>query len=206
MKDILKTALKLILRKGTFLSYSQFGEDAVVMPLFRGQRTGIYIDVGAYRPHLYSNTYAFYKKGWKGLVVDPNIRTKRLFTMFRPRDLFVLGGVGTQGTRTYHFYEDEAYNGFTELAVKSRLLKTYPVGVETLGEIIKRYDISHIDLLNIDAEGMDEEIVRSYDWSVYPTVILVESPKDSLLEEMIRERGYDLIASTGSTLIFRRNV
>lgn len=202
--DIIKIALKLVFKKGTFLSYSQFGEDALLMSLFRGKKDGVYVDVGAYHPHLYSNTYAFYARGWKGLVLDPSLRTERLFSIFRPRDTFVRSGVGAQGTRKYYLYEDGAYNGFTKQAVASRLLKTYTVSIEPLGYLLKRHNISHIDLLNIDAEGMDEEIIHSYDWSVYPTVLLVESKKNSSLDEIIRGRGYDFIAAAGSTLIFRR--
>lgn len=201
---IVKTALKLVFKKGTFLSYSQFGEDALLMSLFRGKKDGVYVDIGAYHPHLYSNTYALYTRGWKGLVLDPSLRTERLFSFFRPRDTFVRSGVGVQRTSTYYLYEDEAYNGFTKQAVASRLLKTYAVSIEPLGDLLRRHNISHIDLLNIDAEGMDEEIIRSYDWSVYPTVLLVESKKNSSLDEIIRGRGYGFIASAGPTLIFKR--
>ena len=72
MKDFAKTLLKLVLGRGTFRSYSQFGEDALVNSLFRNKKYGIYVDVGAYHPILYSNTYALYRRGWRGFAIDPN--------------------------------------------------------------------------------------------------------------------------------------
>lgn len=83
---ILKTALKLLLGKGVFRPYPQFGEDAVLNALFRN-RTGFYVDIGAYHPTPYSNTYALYRCGWKGIVVEPNPNAKPLFRFFWPHDV-----------------------------------------------------------------------------------------------------------------------
>ncbi len=55
---------------------------------------GIYVDIGAYHPKLFSNTYLFYKKGWSGICVDPNPEIGKMFAMTRPRDIFLNVGVG----------------------------------------------------------------------------------------------------------------
>ncbi len=68
---ILRTIAKLILGRGVRTSYGQFGEDAVVQAMLKS-REGFYVDVGAFDPVLYYNTYALYRSGWFGIVIDPN--------------------------------------------------------------------------------------------------------------------------------------
>lgn len=204
MKDIIKTALKLVFRRGSFISYSQFGEDAIVASLVRGRKDGVYVDVGAYHPHLYSNTYAFYRLGWRGLVIDPNPRLKRLFSIFRPRDTFVLGGVGQRGLRRYHMHEDGAYNGFSGQEIASPLIGVRDVMVEPLGDILRRYHITRIDLLSIDTEGMEEEVLGTYDWAILPDIIIIEGQQDAPAAALLVERGYTLAACSGLSLVFRR--
>lgn len=204
MLEIFKTFLKLTLRRGTFLSYSQFGEDAIAASLFRGKKDGVYIDIGTYHPHLYSNTYAFYRRGWKGLVVDPNSNLKYLYKIFRPRDTFVLGGVGAKGKKTYCMYADAAYNGFGTNDVASRLIRQYEVAIKPLDELIKRYNCTQVDLLSIDTEGMEDEILTSYTWEIEPKVIIIESERGSVASRLLLERGYSLVGETGLSLIFQK--
>src|SRR6266404_5627195 len=91
--NILKTAVKRILGRG---QGSQFGEDKIVASLL--PEKGTYLDIGAYHPHLYSNTYLLYKKGWSGTVVEPNPDMFVLWRVFRPKDTFVNCAVGSRGT------------------------------------------------------------------------------------------------------------
>ncbi len=204
MFDILKTTAKLLLRRGTFRSYSQFGEDAIVAPLFRNKTDGVYVDIGAYHPHLYSNTFAFYRRGWRGVVVDPNASLAMLYRVFRPRDTFVHAGVGASATKTYHQYADGAYNGFEDRQVPSRLVRTYDVPILPLADIVRQNKLSRIDLLSIDTEGMEEEVLGSYDWSVEPTVIVIESERGSPAAHLLESRGYALVAQTGLSLVFKK--
>ena len=85
-------------------SYAQSGEDIIAwgelknsknqkIKKAKGER-GFYVDVGAYHPKLLSNTYLFYKKGWRGICVDPNPEMASLFRVARPRDVFLNVGVG----------------------------------------------------------------------------------------------------------------
>lgn len=191
--SIAKAALKLILGKGTFTSYSHFGEDAIVHSLFRGQAEGFYVDVGAYHPHLYSNTYALYRRGWRGLAIDPNFSMKPLFRIFRPRDRFVCAGVG-HGERKYATFKDGAYNSFVE-GSGARLL--------SLAEILEQENVRRIDFLNVDAEGMDLEVLSTHNWGIKPKVIAVEAGQQSDIQKFLEEKGYQLVGIAGLTLIFQ---
>jgi hypothetical protein len=76
------------------LTYSQFGEDILIRGFFRDKQVGVYVDVGAFHPIYYSNTYALYKLGWYGVAIDANRTFERLYKKFRPRDTFVHAAVG----------------------------------------------------------------------------------------------------------------
>lgn len=197
MKSIIKTAIKRILNRGVG---SQFGEDAILEKILPAH--GFYVDVGAYHPYLYSNTYGLYKKGWRGIAIDPNKDTKILFTIFRPKDTFVHAGIGS-GTLPYNSYDDGAYNGFnTKVPSRVALISTYPVKCLPLSEIVK--GVPQIDFLNVDVEGMDLEVLESHDWSIPTKVIAAEGEEKSSTTDFLIDKGYRLYAVAGATLIFTR--
>ena len=86
-------------------SFAQSGEDLIAWGEIQGSKTqklknakqgqmGFYVDIGAYHPKLFSNTYLFYKKGWRGICVDPNPKMGEIFAKARPRDVFLNCWVG----------------------------------------------------------------------------------------------------------------
>ena len=57
-------------QKFATLSYSQEGEDLILNRFLEDKTEGLYVDVGAHHPKRFSNTYLFYKKGWRGINID----------------------------------------------------------------------------------------------------------------------------------------
>lgn len=217
MREVLKTVAKLVLGRGSMRSYSQFGEDAVLGALFRSQVHGTYVDIGAYHPTLYSNTYALYTKGWQGLVIDPNTRMTPLYRVFRPRDTFVSAAVGKEkGEGTYYAYADGAYNTLSkeQVAITSRRgihpKREYMIPIQLLDTLVEECKASQIDFMNIDIEGLDLEVLKAYSFSKRPRVIAIEDhsfsslrPQESTTVSFLLSKGYDLYAHTGLTLIFK---
>ena len=212
-----KTAVKLLLGRGVYKSYGQTGEDAVALALLRDVVRGTYLDIGAYHPVLYSNTYAFYRRGWSGIAIDPNVTMRPLWSLFRPRDQFVHAGVATNsGTKTFFMFNDGAYNTFDEHEAANRkkdknlcFVGERQIAVVPLSAILAQYGISKIDFISVDVEGMDLAVLQSHDWSVPPRVIAVESvtfnpdaPYETAVYRYLRERGYRLGGMTAYTLLF----
>ncbi len=213
--QVLRTFIKLMLRRGIHSSYSQRGEDLLIQS--RNVRNGFYVDVGAYHPILYSNTYGLYKRGWRGLVIDPNITMLPLYSIFRPRDTFVGFGVGAEvESIIYYKFNDGAYNTFdkitAELYKQRRNLKflgEQKIEIRPLKDILKENNVCKIDFMNIDVEGLDLVVLKSHDWSILPNVIAVEdsifnpdTPQKSEVYTFLREKRYTLISLSGETLIF----
>ena len=51
-------------------SFSQEGEDLILQRYFEGKTKGFFVDIGAHHPIRFSNTYHFYRRGWRGMVVQ----------------------------------------------------------------------------------------------------------------------------------------
>ena len=74
-------------------SYSQEGEDMILKRFFEGKQRGFYVDVGSHHPKRFSNTYFFYKTGWRGINIDPMPGSMKLFDKIRTRDINLECGI-----------------------------------------------------------------------------------------------------------------
>ena len=96
-------------------SYSQEGEDMILRRLFENQTKGFYVDVGAHHPIRFSNTYFFYKKGWRGINIDAMPGSMKLFNKIRPRDINIEKAISDKKeVLTYYVFNDPALNGFSK--------------------------------------------------------------------------------------------
>jgi FkbM family methyltransferase len=164
------------------VSYSQFGEDALVTTILR-QSTGFYADIGAHDPWRYSNTALLFERGWHGINVDADPRAIERFQVARPNDINLNVGVAQNaGEMDFALFEDGAVNTFSA-NLATRQSRTFGpqrmirIDVRPLSEIFNQHIPAEtaIDYLNIDCEGLDEQVVLSNDWSHYrPKVITIE--------------------------------
>jgi FkbM family methyltransferase len=167
-------------------SWSQFGEDLLVSNIVGLERTnGFYVDVGCFHPIRYSNSYVFYRRGWRGLCIDPSPVSSRFWKQYRPRDIVVNEAVGPAGANAKYleFHERPQYNRLTfgeEIPpIEGGFVpdRVSPVTVRPLAEILESHlpENTVIDLLSIDCEGMDLEVLASNDFSRFrPRVMVVE--------------------------------
>jgi FkbM family methyltransferase len=204
-------------------SYSQEGEDMILKRLFKGQKKGFYVDIGAHHPRRFSNTFFFYKNGWNGINIEPNPDAFRIFETDRRRDINLQVGISDKVDKlTYYMFDESALNSFDKNIVNSRLsttnyilLKEIEVTVERLDSILKKFlPIGQvIDFLSIDVEGFDLAVLKSNDWSLYrPKYVLAEALGLSMtgithsdIYTYMESHSYELIAKTYNTLVFSEN-
>ncbi|MFY9107190.1 FkbM family methyltransferase [Aliarcobacter cryaerophilus] len=184
-------------------SYAQEGEDILLKRIFEYRNIndgGFYVDVGAHHPQRFSNTYFFYKRGWKGINIDATPGSMKLFNELRERDINLEFAVSDkQETLTYYMFNEPALNSFDkELSLKRNLLEHYSIletkniNTITLENILDKYlpKNQDIDFLSIDVEGFDFQVLKSNNWEKYsPKVVLIEIlSKD--IESMIGSEVY----------------
>lgn len=202
-------------------SYSLEGEDLILRRIFEKKKTpGFYIDVGAYHPKRYSNSYYFYKEGWRGINIDAMPGSMVLFKKVRPRDINLEIAISdTKEVLTYYLFNESALNGFSKIISDEKIknheykiineieMETFP-----LADVLDKYlpEKTEIDFLSVDVEGFDLKVLLSNDWNKYkPKVTLVESwdfnlsnPDNFEIYEYLSDKGYYLTAKTVATLIF----
>lgn len=201
-------------------SYSQEGEDMILRRLFERQKTGFYVDVGAHHPKRFSNTYFFYKKGWKGINIDAMPNSMKLFNKLRPRDINIEKPISDKKqTLTYYAFNEPALNGFSKKLSEERDGKenyfiefTKDIETSTLEEILD-HNLPHnhqIDFLSIDVEGLDFMVLKSNSFEKYkPKVILIEilnsslsDIEDSEIAIFLKQVKYSIYAKAMNTVIF----
>ena len=223
MLRLLKAKIRNYLPFGR-LSYSQEGEDLVLARILGklGSTSRFFVDIGAHHPSRFSNTYYFYKRGWRGINVDALPGTKQMFQRMRPGDTTIECGVGSQdGVLRYFAFNEPALNTFSEEEAKKKtiapyhIVNTLQIPVVTLKKILDENlpKGQQIDFMTIDVEGFDHEVVSSSDWILYrPRVVLVEL-LDTEIQKferhptamMLKEHNYRAFAKTYNTYFFVAN-
>jgi len=67
--------------------FSQGGEDIAIDLLLSPEATkGIFVDIGAYHPIRFSNTFTSYLNGWRGINIDGNKEAIASFNAVRAED------------------------------------------------------------------------------------------------------------------------
>lgn len=202
-------------------SYSQEGEDMILKGLFaQKDYKGFYVDVGAHHPVRFSNTRYFYKRGWKGINIEPTPSAMKAFHTFRKRDINLNIGIGSEkGKMKFFCFNEPALNSFSEEvsrklhaeSSKYKIIQELDIAILPLSEVLDKHLPANtsIDFLNIDVEGLDYQVLQSNNWDKYkPKVILVEEHTDvdqmsnSPIYLFLKEKGYRFFAKTHRTCIY----
>lgn len=202
-------------------SYGQDGEDLILDRLLERPDQGFYVDVGAHHPARFSNTFLFYKRGWRGINIDAQPGSMRAFARKRPRDINIECGVaGSAGRLSYFRFNEPALNTFDPEEARRknhapyRLIDTIEVEVQRLDALLQRHlpPSQKIDFLSVDVEGKDEEVLASNDWTRYrPRFILAETLRTDLLRlpdcpvvRLLSQVGYVPVCKAYNTTFFAR--
>ena len=166
------------------ISYSQFGEDKVLRTLLP-EPFGEYLDIGAGDPVRNSNTYLFYRLGWRGQLVEPILSLTEKSASKRPRDVVHNNLVGEGENKSLTFFEFEISelsttdpNRASSLTKSGFLLSsTYECKSLPIGNFLSPVTPLEPFFLSMDIEGQDFATLKTIDWSKFkPRVICIEDP------------------------------
>lgn len=172
-------------------TFAQSGEDSIIEYIFfvLGIELGgvTYLDLGANHAKELSNTYALYKKGAKGVLVEANPELVKELSHFRYNDVILNRAVSTIDDSEIDFFilsgdglstndKDQAQI-FCQINPHIHLRQNIKVRTITVNTIIEKYmgGVSP-NLISIDIEGMDMDIIKSIDLERFrPLIIVVET-------------------------------
>lgn len=207
-------------------SYSQNGEDIIIDSATKMLKipTPSYLDIGTNHPIYKNNTYLFYTRGSRGVLIEPDPELFRVIRKTRKHDVCLNVGIGPIDDMSAPYYvmtsrqlstfkKDEA-----DAVVASnnygtqRIEEILHVPLVTINSIMETYFTHGVDILSIDTEGYDLEILESLDLGKYkPKIICVETlrydddgrqQKQRTIIDYLTGRGYVLYADTYINSIF----
>lgn len=207
-------------------SYSQCGEDLIMDFLFNqlGIEKPGYIDIGAHHPTYINNTFLFYRKGCRGINIEPDPSLIGAFETKRSDDINLNIGIGeVNGEADFYIMNEPTLNTFVKEEAERmqaeesvyKIAEVRKIRIATLADIINKHAGGKFpDLLSIDVEGLDEQILRSINYQVAPPkVMCVETltfsaegkgEKKTGLIDFVQQQGYMVYADTYINTIFVR--
>lgn len=203
-------------------SVAQQGEDLILDRILSRllemdlSQPGMFVDVGAYHAVDHSVTYLLYKRGWRGIAFDPSTVTRKSFKIWRPKDTFVCKAVGETDDVDVPFFvpknaSDHSLTN-TKYPKKSDDYKEIIVGQVNLNVELKRQNVSYIDVLNIDIEGAELEVLKTFDFELFrPKVVAIEIHGDDIQKalktkeaQILLDQGYRCSGCAVITYFFVR--
>lgn len=204
-------------------SYSQCGEDLIIKFIFHALKikNPSYIDIGAHHPFHISNTALFYNRGSRGINIEPDPSLFKNFDKYRKDDINLNIGIGNcDHEKEFYIISSPTLNTFSREEAERyaeegdyKIKEIIKVRVRELQDVLREFSReSFPHFLNIDAEGVDELIIKSINFEKdFPIVICIETisfstsgqgKKNNELINYIKGKGYLLFADTYINSIF----
>lgn len=172
------------------LTYSQHSEDIFISDQLERYdfEHSIYIDVGANQPTSLSNTYLLYRRGMRGIVIEPNAELLPLYARVRPRDIAVGVGCGSQPELAkFIYYSTPVLNTYEpETVCKTfgsgpKVIRTSFLPILPLDLIVDSVDLraDYIAFLSVDTEGFDLAVLTGAARTLEQTLLVCVEANDT---------------------------
>lgn len=193
--------------------HSQFGEDRWIFKHIALPDKGVFIDVGAGHPIALSNTYFFERNGWTGICIDADPVQCELLK--KERAIVEWTAIASkEGEVAFSQSYLPALSSVLGKDEQNRVMKSLfkdaiQVSALKLETLLAKHNISTIDLLDIDVEGVELDVWKSFDYKKYkPKIIIVEyytlglPDKSAEVKDFFLGLPYQLVHTTCSNFIF----
>ena len=225
--NIIKEKDKVQEELSKYESYSQAGEDKIIEFIlsYLGEKNiGLsYLDIGCNDYKSLSNSYALYKKGVRGVLIDANPIYIDEIKMYRPEDIVLNCGIGAKNSEKMKFYilNTPGLDSFNLESIEEAKRQTpwieivdeIEVPVYTLDEIYEKYFASVPTIVSLDVEGLEMDILKSTNFEKYrPYIFIIETTeyrekisitnKRNDIIEFMQKNDYVEYAFTGVNSIF----
>lgn len=190
---------------------AQQGEDLLLWALFEGQKSGTFIECGAFDGEQLSLTYVFEAAGWGGVLIEALPEPFENCKAKRPGSRVVNVAVSKKGSSGTAEFLALAH-GPTGLSM-SRLSESplsnvkamnkatkVRVPLTTMDEVLGQ-DPAKVDFAVLDVEGSELDLLDGFDLERYGVrALLIEEHtygKDDRLRRHMEGRGYEFVTRVG---------
>ncbi|MDR0611684.1 MAG: FkbM family methyltransferase [Planctomycetaceae bacterium] len=174
---------------GVLESFARCGEDLIALHIWKEVlgRSGYpnYLDIGAHHPEYESNTCLFYKNGSRGINIEPDPMLFERFLIQRPEDINLNFGIGFEKNEEAEFFvmQTPTLNTFSREVMEQmvnidrhKLNRIIKIPMRTIVSVLDEHGNKTPDFVSIDVEGLDDQIVKSWDFVKYrPAIFCIET-------------------------------
>ena len=197
--------------------YSQNGEDFLLDQIFKGKPNGFFVEIGCLEGIVFSNTYAFEKKGWKGICVEAHNGFIAELRRNRNGSTVIHCAVGEADKDNVTFYANKIGSLSTlDKKMEDRWNQTHKsffygfeeqiVNMRTLTTIFDENKVSSIDFISLDIEGYEVEALLGLDLNKYRPRLMVIEYKDeehkNRLEAILSPQGYIHLSTLNENMFY----
>jgi len=204
------------------ISYSQSGEDIIVDFIMKAVNVKniSYLDIGTYDPIFINNTYLFYKRGFRGVCIEPNRKFYEEITRKRPEDTVLHAGISNEsGEMDYYEMKTPTLNTFNKedaYRLKKegiKIINVRKITTMNINDIMDTHFKGGPAFISMDTEGIELDILQSMDFEIHrPVVFCIETieyskdkkkqVKDKDIIDFLSSKGYFVYADTYINSIF----
>ena len=212
-----------VMKKSTAQSGEDMISEYIARVLGKKLEDVTYLDLGANHAKLYSNTYHFYQKGVRGVLVEANPALIGELKFYRSGDVILNRCIASTSGETVDFY---VLNGDglstpdkegAEAAIREnpvlKIEQVVPVKTITVDEILDTYFDKTPTIVNLDIEGEEMNILNSIDFNKHrPLIMIIETIpyrkhlvvglKNQEIVDFMASKNYIEYAFTGINSIF----
>ena len=206
---------------------SQAGEDKIIRHITSclgiEDRACTYLDLGANHAKELSNTWYFYSRGARGVLVEANPALIAELKLYRGEDVILNRCIAARSGEKIPFFvmsgdglstsDRESAEAFLRENPALSLERTVEVETVTVSELMERYFDPAPVILNVDIEGREEAVLREIDWAhCRPAVVIAEmipyratlyvEGRNESIRSFMAEQGYREYAFTGINSVF----
>lgn len=223
-KDAMLAELQQLKSREYLMSYSQVGEDKLIdflMFYFTNiDRNNVhYVDIGSNHPIFHNNTYFFYRKNGHGILIEPNKSLCEIAYKERPSDIVINAGIkfDKNNSATYYSFIENGLNTFDKSRVETLLshgnilLEEIEIPLLDINKVIEeKMPNTPIDIMSIDAEGVDFKILKTINFKKHrPKILCIEANKPEFefglrddIIDLMEKHDYVLMGDTTINYIF----
>ncbi|MBK9292951.1 MAG: FkbM family methyltransferase [Oligoflexia bacterium] len=191
--------------------YSQHNEDQILSQIFKNEKYGTAIEIGAYDGITLSNTFYFEKIGWRTLLVEPDPQLVSTIKKNRKCEVVQCAASSKSGEALFNIANGvehiglvstlENNNSFQHI-VSERMANVSQIKVtlKTLDEILENHGVEKINFITIDVEGHELEVLKGFNLEKWmPQIVIIEDNTlgaDTLTHQYMNQNGYRCFKKT----------
>jgi FkbM family methyltransferase len=174
-------------------------EQALVREFFAGAQSGYFVEVGANRPRLESQTWHLEQLGWTGVLIEPQPDLAEELRRGRSAQVFAVACSSPQNAgKRLRLHVAGALSSLDRerMAPGAEPEQVIEVPVRTLDDVLAEARVpAGFDFLSVDVEGHELEVLGGFDLARWrPRLVMLEDHVGNLARHrFLKNAGYRLI-------------